>query len=187
MTSLETFILEIEERKKRKIDLLNTTLYEKKENIERTKGSTIKELNEHYENEARAKAERESARIIESSRLDAKKILFEAISTNMDSTFTLIKKELKNFTQTPQYKDVLEKMVTYAKQRLGNDITIHCREKDRTFIKEKKFALGSPISTIGGLIAEDKKGTLELDLTFEELLRTNEDKVKSFLLEKATG
>ena len=187
MTSLETFIHEIEERKKRKIDLLDNTLYEKKENIEKTKNSTIRELNEHYENEAKAKAERESGRIIESSRLDAKKILFEAISANMDSTFNLIKKELKNYTETPQYADVLEKMLTYAKKKLGNDITIHCREKDRTLVKEKKFTLGSPISTIGGLIAEDKKGTIELDLTFEELLRTNEDKVKSFLLEKATG
>ena len=36
----------------------------------------------------------------------------------------------------------------------------------------------------GGIIAEDNEGKKEFDLTFEELLRTSEDKVKSFLLGK---
>jgi vacuolar-type H+-ATPase subunit E/Vma4 len=41
-----------------------------------------------------------------------------------------------------------------------------------------------PINTLGGIISEDKQGTRELDLTFEELLRTKEDDVKGFLLER---
>jgi vacuolar-type H+-ATPase subunit E/Vma4 len=44
--------------------------------------------------------------------------------------------------------------------------------------------IGSSIDTLGGIVAEDNEGRKEIDLTFEELLRTNEDKVKSFLLEK---
>jgi len=40
------------------------------------------------------------------------------------------------------------------------------------------------IKTMGGIVVENKEGTRELDLTFEELLRTNEDQVKSFLSEK---
>jgi vacuolar-type H+-ATPase subunit E/Vma4 len=42
----------------------------------------------------------------------------------------------------------------------------------------------SSIQTIGGILAEDKNGTRELDLTFEELLRTHEDEIKNFLLER---
>jgi V/A-type H+-transporting ATPase subunit E len=44
--------------------------------------------------------------------------------------------------------------------------------------------VGSSINTLGGIIAEDNEGKKELDLTFEELLRTSEDNVKGFLLEK---
>jgi vacuolar-type H+-ATPase subunit E/Vma4 len=41
-----------------------------------------------------------------------------------------------------------------------------------------------PINSLGGILAEDKNGTRELDLTFEELLRTKEDDIKGFLLER---
>jgi vacuolar-type H+-ATPase subunit E/Vma4 len=40
------------------------------------------------------------------------------------------------------------------------------------------------INSLGGILAEDKAGTRELDLTFEELLRTRGDDVKGYLLEK---
>jgi vacuolar-type H+-ATPase subunit E/Vma4 len=44
--------------------------------------------------------------------------------------------------------------------------------------------IGSSIGALGGIIAEDKDGKRELDLTFEELLRTKEEDVKSYLLER---
>ena len=43
---------------------------------------------------------------------------------------------------------------------------------------------GSPINTLGGILSENKEGKRQLDLTFEELLRTREDDIKSFLLER---
>jgi vacuolar-type H+-ATPase subunit E/Vma4 len=46
------------------------------------------------------------------------------------------------------------------------------------------ITLGSSIQTIGGILAENKMGTMELDLTFEELLRTHEDEIQNFLLER---
>jgi vacuolar-type H+-ATPase subunit E/Vma4 len=80
----------------------------------------------------------------------------------------------------------MEKMLSYAKKKLGDDVIIYCREEDRSIFKEKKSTIGSSINTIGGMLVEDKKGTIELDLTFEELLRTHEDNIKGFLLEKVT-
>jgi len=35
-------------------------------------------------------------------------------------------------------------------------------------------------------LAENKEGTMELDLTFEELLRSREDNIKGFLIERMT-
>ena len=76
-------------------------------------------------------------------------------------------------------------MVNSSKKKLGQKIMVHCREEDRTVLKEKGVTIGSTIQTLGGIIAENNDGTKEIDLTFEELLRTHEDEVKSFLTERA--
>jgi vacuolar-type H+-ATPase subunit E/Vma4 len=164
---------------------LETALAKAKKEIEQTKETKIKEIQDHYLNEAKTKSNREAARIVESAKLKAKKILFEAINANMDTTFKTIKNEMKTFAQKPEYKETLLRMVSYAKNTLGPDIVIHCREGDRSVLGAMSVpTIGSSIDTSGGIIAEDNEGKKELDLTFEELLRTSEDRVKGFLLEK---
>ena len=180
-----TFIKEIKERKEKKIQILDSTLAEKKAKIQSMKESTIKEMHKQYSNEAKAKSQREAARIIEAARLKAKKILFDTINANMDSTFDTITKELKSYTQKPDYKVTLQRMLNYAKQKLGQNITVYCREDDKPILKGiNNIIVGPSIQTIGGILAEDKNRTRELDLTFEELLRTHEDEIKNFLLER---
>ncbi len=184
MTNLDTLILEIEKRKENEINHLETALAKAKKEIEQARETKIKEIQDHYLNEAKTKSNREAARIVESAKLKAKKILFEAINANMDTTFKTIKNEMKTFAQKPEYKETLQRMVSYAKNTLGPNIVIHCREGDRSVLGAMNVPLGSSIDASGGIIAEDNEGKKELDLTFEELLRTSEDKVKSFLLEK---
>src|SRR5919107_1212923 len=105
--NLDTFIQEIEERKTKKINLLDITLAEKI---------------------ARIQQQKEAARIVEAARLKAKKILFDAINANMDSTINTIREELKTYSRKPDYKMTIEKMIKYAKIKLGSqDIVIHCR------------------------------------------------------------
>lgn len=183
--SLDTFIQEIEERKTRKINLLDTTLTEKKMRVQHTMESTINEMTQHYTYEAKAKSQKEGARIIEASRLKAKKILFDAINASMDSTLNTIREELKIYSQKPDYKNTIKKMVKYAKMKLNSqDIIIHCRNDDNIILNGMNINPGSSIQTIGGILAENKNGTMEIDLTFEELLRTHEDEIQNFLLEK---
>ena len=185
MARLDVFIQEIENRKEQDIQALEKKLAEKKEAIRHTKETTIHELQNQYSEEAKIKSQKEYARIVEASKLQAKKILFEAINENMDSTFAIIKQEMKNYVQKPEYKDLLKKMITYAKNTLGSDAIIHCRTNDNSILKEMNIPIiDPPINTLGGILAEDKQGTRELDLTFEELLRTKEDDVKGFLLER---
>jgi vacuolar-type H+-ATPase subunit E/Vma4 len=182
--NLDTFIQEIEERRTKKINLLDMTLSEKIARIQHKKESTIKEMQQHYSDEAEAKSQKEAARIVEAARLKAKKILFDAINANMDSTITSIREELKSYSRKPDYKLTIEKMVKYAKMKLGSqDIVIHCRNDDTILLNGMNITTGSSIQTIGGILAENKTGTMELDLTFEELLRTNEDKIQNVLLE----
>lgn len=182
--SIETFIQEIESRKRKEIDSLEKDLTEKKSNLQAEMNNTIKEIQDRFSIEAKVKSEREQARIIEASKLQAKKIMFDAINANMQSAFAIIQQEIENYTKSTQYKKALETMVSNSKKKLGQNIIVHCREEDKSILKELGVTTSKSIKTLGGIIAENKEGTRELDLTFEELLRTNEDQVKSFLSEK---
>src|SRR5438132_12137824 len=98
--SIETFLIEIENRKKRDLARLNKELDEKGTAIQKQRDAQIKEIQEHFANEAKLKSERELARIIESARLQAKKILFDAINANLESAFDVIKQEIKNYVKS---------------------------------------------------------------------------------------
>jgi len=181
--SIERFVEEIQNRKKNDLAELDKKLNDKKSETDAKKNSAVKELKENYTNEAKTKAEREGARIVEAGKLEAKKILFDAINKNLDSTFDVIKKELDDYSKKPEYKKVMQKLVDYSKKMLAKELVVHCREEDKSFFKSG-VKVGSTIQTIGGFVAENKEGTMEIDLTFEELLRNNEDEIKNTILEK---
>ena len=182
--SIDQFVDEIQNRKKNELADLDKKLNDKKSETDSKKNSAVKELKENYANEAKTKAEREGARIVEAGKLEAKKILFDAINKNLDSTFDVIKKELDGYSKKPEYKQVIQKLIVYSKKVLAKKIIIHCREEDKSFFKDKDIKIGSVIQTLGGIIAENKEKTKEIDLTFEELLRNNEDEIKNTILEK---
>jgi len=182
--SIDTFLHEIENRKKKDIENLDKELADKKSATEIKKNTAIKELQEHYSTEAKIKSEREASRIVEAGKLEAKKILFDAINKNLVSTLDVIKQDLSNYTKTLEYKKVLQKMVETSKKLLDKKILVHCREEDKAVFNSDDIDIGSSIQTLGGIIAENNDGKKELDLTFEELLRTHEDEIKTTILEK---
>jgi len=182
--SIETFLLEIENRKKKEIESLEKDLAEKKSKLQTEMNITVKEIQEKFANESKIKSEREYARIIEAGKLQAKKIMFDAINANMKSAFAVIEKEIETYTKSPQYKKALETMVNSSKKKLGQNIVVHCRDEDKSSLKDLGVTIGKSIKTLGGIVAENKEGTKELDLTFEELLRIHEDRIKSFLSER---
>jgi|SRR5690349_19031894 vacuolar-type H+-ATPase subunit E/Vma4 len=184
MSALNTFDEEIQDRKRKELSVLNSLLEEKKTKTQEIKALKIKDIKEKYENEAESKSQREYARITESARLEAKKILFDKINLNMHSAFESIRREIKNYTKKAEYKKSLENMVNFAKSQLGQDVIISCRDADAQMIKDLNVTVGPPIDTVGGITATDKDGTRELDLTFEELLENNEDELKNYLYEK---
>jgi len=181
--SIETFIEEINGRKRRELEALITRLAEEKTSLQIKKDNTIKEIHEFFSNEARLKSEREAARIVEAARLQAKKILFDAINLNLDSAFEVIKGGLRSYANSNEYNVALQKMIGTARKNLGAKIKVSCREQDRSALADLGAPVIKTIQTIGGVIAENENGTKELDLTFEELLRIHEDKTKSLIME----
>ena len=73
MARLDVFIQEIENRKEQDIQALEKKLSEKNEEIRRTKDTTIRELQNQYNEEAKIKSQKEYAKIVEASKLQAKK------------------------------------------------------------------------------------------------------------------
>src|SRR5579863_797157 len=122
--SIETFIQEIESRKRKELEGLEKDLAEKKAKLQSEMNHTIKEIQERFSTEAKIKSEREQARIIEASKLQAKKIMFDAINANMQSAFAVIQQEIENYTKSPQYKKALETMVGNSKKKLGQNIIV---------------------------------------------------------------
>jgi V/A-type H+/Na+-transporting ATPase subunit E len=181
--SLETFIEEIKSRKGRELEALAVRLAEEKTALQFNKDNTIKTMHEYFSNEARLKSDREAARIVEAARLQARKILFDAININLDSAFEVIKEQLRSYTNSDVYKGALNKVIATAKKDLGPNIKVRCREQDRAPLSDLGVTVIKTIQTIGGVIAESENGTKELDLTFEELLRIHEDEVKSSIME----
>ncbi len=183
--SVDIFLREIENRKRRELESLDKELAEKREALLREKNSRTQEIQERYKKEAKFKSEREYTRIVEASRLQARRIIFDAMDTNLDSTFGVVREELKNYTMNVQYRKTLEQMISVAKKRLGEDVKIHCREEDRQILKDMRVGVSNNyIQTLGGVIVENKEGTMELDLTFEELLRTHDEQIRAILLGK---
>lgn len=182
---LNPFIQEIEDRKRREINSLNQKLDEKKSQIQNNISTSTKSIEEKYKTEATLKSQREAARIRESARLSAKKIIFDSINENLEITFQALREELRNYVKKAEYKRILEKMVEKAKVELGSELIIKCRKEDVDTIKKLGVGIGDNINTIGGLIASDKVDLREIDMTFEELIRNHEDELKTLLMEKA--
>src|SRR6185437_13972998 len=137
--SIETFIREIETRKQKEIEGLEKDLQESKSRLQAEMNHTLKEIQERFSTEAKIKSEREQARIIEASKLQAKKIMFDAINANMQSAFAVIQKEIESYTKSPQYKKALETMVSTSKKKLGQNIIVHCREEDNWTLPLKNY------------------------------------------------
>ena len=99
--SIETFIQEIESRKRKEIDTLEKDLQEKKSKLQSEMNQTVHEISERFSHEAKIKSEREQARIIESARLQAKKIMFEAISSALSGS-----EYLSNFEYSDKQQNI---------------------------------------------------------------------------------
>lgn len=181
--SIGTFLEEIEQNKKKKIKDLGDRLSKDKASLQSKADLAIKDATAHYSMEATIKSEQESTRIIEGAKLQAKKVIFEAVNGKMDSIFAQIKTDIGNYSKTPEYKNTLKKMALTAQKSLGRNIGIGCREQDSSSFNDLGVNITKTISSIGGLTAENMDKTMELDLTFEELLRIHEDEIRATIME----
>jgi len=132
---------------------------------------------------AEAEASRERAQGLAAAKLQARKLLYEAREKRLTSAIGETRTLLLEYTRSTQYPSVLRRMVTTATDSLGKQLRISGRSEDSALLAKaagKSFD-PTPQPIVGGLIAETPDGSRRLNLSFDELLRLREDRVRELL------
>jgi V/A-type H+-transporting ATPase subunit E len=125
----------------------------------------------------------ERAHRLASAKLQARKLVYEADETRMASALGETRQLLSDYTDSDEYPKVLKRMVAYATGVLGKATRIMGRTEDAAALKKLAGAAFDPTpqSILGGVVAESADGARRLNLSFDELLRLREDRVRQLL------
>ena len=117
------------------------------------------------------------------AKLQSRKLLYEAREQRLEGAIAETRSLLQEYTRSTQYPAVLKRMVTAATEALGKQLRIFGRGEDAALLAKvagKSFD-PAPQPILGGLIAETPDGSRRLNLSFDELLRLREDRVRELL------
>ncbi|MFI5413348.1 MAG: V-type ATP synthase subunit E [Candidatus Lutacidiplasmatales archaeon] len=130
-----------------------------------------------------AEVARERAQRLAGAKLQARKLLYEAREKRLSSAMGETRTILQEYTRSAQYPAALKRMVAVANDTLGKGIRISGRAEDAALLARvsgKGFD-PTPQPIVGGLVAETPDGSRRLNLSFDELLRLREDRVREIL------
>lgn len=126
---------------------------------------------------------RERAQRVAGAKLQARKLVFEAEEAQMGASLAKTRDLLSAYTDSDDYPKVLKRMVAYANDALGKPVKVTGRAEDAVVLKKLAGASFDPApqSILGGVVAESADGARRLNLSFDELLRLREDRVRELL------
>jgi len=125
----------------------------------------------------------ERAQRLAAAKLQARKLLYEAREKRLEGALGETRVLLQEYTRSPQYPTVLKRMMAAATESLGKQLRILGRSEDAAVLSKlagKSFD-PAPQPILGGLVAETVDGSRRLNLSFDELLRLREDRVRELL------
>jgi V/A-type H+/Na+-transporting ATPase subunit E len=178
----ESLLREVEEKRKKALSALEDDYAKKKEDITKPISSETAKISDIAKAQASELSQREKIRIEGAGKLQAKKLLFDATETMLESNLSAIKEAFAQYARSGEYPELLNRMLGYASRRLGGEIRVVCRKDDADLIRKAGVSpISADLNSIGGFIADNKDGSLELDLTFEEILRNHQEEVRSII------
>ncbi len=181
----ESLLKEVEEKRKKTIDMLEAEYSAKKAEVTSRAAEQKAYILDSSKKEAATLAQRERIRIEGAAKLQSKKMAFDATEKMLESNIAALKQMIGDLSASKEYSEMLSKMTAYATKRLGGNIAVRCRSSDLPMMKKLGVKVASSdLESAGGFKATSADGTLELDLTFEELLRNREEEVRAFVLGK---
>ena len=179
----ESLLREVEEKRKKTIQMLEEEYSAKSAEVTSRASEQRIYISESSKKEAASLSQRERIRISGAAKLQAKKMVFDATEKMLENNIAALKQALSDLSGSKDYSELLSRMLAYASKRLGGNIGVKCRSADAATIKKLGAkVVSSNLDSAGGFQAISSDGTLELDLTFEELLRNREEEARAFIL-----
>jgi V/A-type H+-transporting ATPase subunit E len=185
MMGVDALLKEVEERRNKALEGLEAEYGAKQEEVKKRTAEQVSYIMESAKREAVTLAQKEVTKTEGAAKLQAKKLLFDATEKLLENNIAALKDALAEYAASPAYSELLTRMARYASTRLGGKIAVTCRKGDEATLKAAGAKVASAnLNAIGGFKADSEDGTLELDLTFEEILRRREDEVRASILGK---
>jgi len=185
MMGVDALLKEVEDRRKKALDALEAEYGAKGEEVRKKTAEQVAYIMDSAKKEAVSLAQKEVTKIDGAAKLQSKKLLFDATEKLLENNIAALRDALAKLASSPSYDELLTKMAKYASKRLDGKISVACRKQDEAALKEAGAKIASTgLNSIGGFKATSEDGTLELDLTFEEILRSREDEVRASILGK---
>jgi vacuolar-type H+-ATPase subunit E/Vma4 len=181
--SLDTLVEEIRSKGETELKTILAAQVAEAKKIAEERDRRIREIREQSGKATEAEIVRERAQRIAAAKLQARKMLYEARERRLEEALGETRTMLAEFTSSPDYPGVLKRMVDAATDALGKQVRVSGRAEDAARLQKvagKSFD-PTPKPILGGLVAETVDGNRRLNLSFDELLRLREDKVRELL------
>lgn len=127
----------------------------------------IEELQRKSEEETRKTLDVIKRQELASAELDSKKMLLEAKKEIIENAFAEARKKLENFDDKKR-ESIMRKLLEKAKNEI-EAANVYCNKRDAKFVKGFN---AQPMGMLGGLVAENKEGTIRIDYSFDTMLQT---------------
>jgi len=185
MMGVDALLKEVEDRRKKALEALEAEYSAKREEVKKRTAEQVAYLMDSAKKDAVVLAQKEVTKVEGASKLQAKKMLFDATEKLLENNIASLEEAMAEFAASPAYRELLASMVKYSSKRLGGKVGVICRKADEAALKAAGAKVVSAnLNSMGGFKAENEDRTLELDLTFEEILRGREDDVRAAVLGK---
>lgn len=181
--TLERLVEEIRTRAERELATQDSKLAAETTRITADRDRRVQQVREEADRLSQIDVARERAQKVAAAKLEARKLGYLAREKQSTAGLEAVRQMLAEFTGTSEYPKVLERMYDLATDQLGKPLKVFGRAEDASTLRSiagKGFD-PTPMPVLGGLIAESAQGARRLTLTFDELLRLQEDQVRGLL------
>jgi vacuolar-type H+-ATPase subunit E/Vma4 len=119
--------------------------------------SEISDIKDTVIDKARRSVASEEARIVNEARLESKKGMLAAKHELVDKVMAALRKSLEDLSRSKDYGKILNKLLKESLEGLEGQVTIRCRDEDRTMVEEAAAKAGLDVvleksdSTLGGI------------------------------------
>jgi V/A-type H+/Na+-transporting ATPase subunit E len=181
--TLEDLIEEIRRRGEADLEKISAERSTAETTIAQERDRRLAELRAESDRTSAAEVARERTQRLAAAKLKARKMVYEAREARLARAIDETKSLLRDFTRSDAYPAVLRRMVAAATASLGKQLRVSGRAEDAATLAKVAGKLFDPTPQpiLGGLIAETPDGRRRLNLSFDELLRLNEDRVRDLL------